>query len=212
MRFDDRRQAGRLLAEELLGLDPPSPVVLALPRGGVPVGYEVASRLDCPLDVLLVRKLGVPGQPELAMGAVAEGGVVVRNQGIIDLARVGPDDFAAELETETQVLEERAALYRGDGAAIDPRGHTAIVVDDGLATGATALAAVNALRERGVVEVWVAVPVAPSDTTAAMATVAERVVVLHQPAQFVAVGLWYHRFGQTSDEEVRALLASSRLR
>jgi putative phosphoribosyl transferase len=212
MRFDDRRQAGLALGRHLVPIVPGDSVVLALPRGGVPVGYEVALALDCPLDVLLVRKVGVPGQPELAMGAVAEGGVVIRNQAIIDLAGITPDEFQSILDEESVTLRERAALYRADHPPIDPEGKTALVVDDGLATGATALAAVEALRHRRARQVWVCVPVAPSDTVRMLASVADRVEVLEQPRTFGAVGAWYRDFGQTQDAEVRDLLASSRLR
>lgn len=212
MRFEDRRQAGRLLGEKLAEFDPVDPVVLALPRGGVPVGFEVAGRLGCPLDVVLVRKLGVPGQQELAMGAVAEDGVVVRNEGIIELARVTPGAFERELEAEQSVLAERAVMYRGDLPPVEPGGHTVVLVDDGLATGATALAAVKAVRQRGASSVWLAVPVAPVDTSRAMEEVVDRVVVLHQPEDFVAVGVWYRRFDQVDDDEVKTLLAGSRLR
>jgi len=212
MRFEDRRQAGRLLGDRLAELTPVNPLVLALPRGGVPVGYEVARRLDCPLDVLLVRKLGVPGQPELAMGAIAEGDVVFRNPDIIRMARVTEEQFAAELEEEKVNLSKRALLYRDPQHAVDPEGRTVLIVDDGLATGATAMAAIEAVRTRGARAVWLCVPVAPADTTALMTGLADEVVVLHAPERFVAVGAWYRRFDQTEDDEVRALLASSRLR
>lgn len=210
MRFEDRAQAGVLLGEAVARLEPRNPVVLALPRGGVPVGFEVARTLSCPLDVLLVRKLGTPGRPELAMGAVAEGDVVIRNQDIIALARVGEDQFGAVLDGERKRLAARAATYRDRYPAFDPGGHTALVVDDGLATGATAAAAVEAVRMRGADSVWLCVPVAPAE--ARDMDLADRFVVLHTPDNFVAVGMWYQRFGQTSDEEVRELLAASRLR
>jgi putative phosphoribosyl transferase len=212
MRFVDRHQAGEALGKRLAVLAPADPVVLALPRGGVPVGYEVALALDCPLDVLLVRKIGVPGQPELAMGAVAEGGVVIRNQGIMGLAGITPDEFQAILDGETRTLAARAALYRPQHAPISPEGKTALVVDDGLATGATALAAVEALRRRQAAEVWVCAPVAPPDTARMLELAADRVVTLETPRRFGAVGAWYRDFGQTQDSEVRDLLASSRLR
>lgn len=211
-RFDDRQQAGVELGALLVGLAPTEPLVLALPRGGVPVGYEVARALSCDLDVLLVRKIGVPGQPELAMGAVAEGGVVIRNQGIIDLAGVDESRFDQVLRAESVTLKSRVTAYRADHPAIDPAGHTALVVDDGLATGATALAGIAALRKRDVERVWLCVPVGPGDTVAAMTEVADRVVVVHRPRHFGAVGAWYRHFGQIEDTEVRALLARSRLR
>ncbi len=210
--FDDRRHAGVELGASLVKAAPSNPLVLALPRGGVPVGYEAARALACDLDVLLVRKLGVPGQPELAMGAVAEGGVVIRNHGIIDLARVDETAFQSVLRAEIETLVKRASDYRADHPPIDPSGHTALIVDDGLATGSTALAAIEALRMRGSEEVWLCVPVGPSDTVGAMGDVADRVVVLQQPRHFGAVGAWYRDFGQVDDAEVRSLLSRSRLR
>jgi putative phosphoribosyl transferase len=212
MRFEDRRQAGVMLGEHLAGLAPADPVVEALPRGGVPVGFEVARVLGCDLDVLLVRKVGVPGQPELAMGAVAEGGVVIRNPAIVDLVGLVPGTFDELVAREEAVLAGRAAAYRTDHPTVDPAGRTALIVDDGLATGATALAAVEALRQREAGEVWVCVPVAPRDTVAVIGAVADRVVALQQPRSFGAVGAWYRDFAQTEDDEVRALLARSRLR
>ncbi|MGB8361592.1 MAG: phosphoribosyltransferase family protein, partial [Acidimicrobiia bacterium] len=152
--FADRRDAGRRLGAELAGLEPPDPVVYALPRGGVPVGFEVAVALACPLDVLIVRKLGVPHQPELAMGAIAEGGVVIRNSDVMAHAMLDEDDFATVVEYERSVLDERVAALRAGVEAISPVGHTAIVVDDGLATGSTALAAVSVLRGLGAAAVW----------------------------------------------------------
>jgi predicted phosphoribosyltransferase len=212
MRFQDRSSAGAALGERLVALDPSDPMILALPRGGVPVGYEVARALNCQLDVLMVRKIGVPGQPELAMGAVAEGGVVIRNQVILDLAGIDDTAFDSVLEIETGTLEERASMYRVDHEPLDPKGHTALVVDDGLATGATALAAVEALRIREASQVWVCVPVAPADTVRVIEAVADRVVALEQPRRFGAVGAWYRDFSQTTDDEVRRLLTLSRLR
>jgi predicted phosphoribosyltransferase len=212
MRFQDRADAGRALGARLAELAPLNPLVLALPRGGVPVGFEVARALGCELDLLMVRKLGVPGQPELAMGALAEDDVVIRNKVILGLAGVDEVSFERTLEAERQTMARRAALYRGDRERLDPRGHTVLVVDDGLATGATALAAIETLRLRGADEVWVCVPVAPADTVEIVGSVADRVVVLSQPRRFSAVGAWYNDFSQTEDEEVRSLLARSRLR
>jgi len=211
MRYRDRRHAGEILAEAVAELEPADPVVYALPRGGVPVGFEVAAALDCPLDVLVVRKVGVPFQPELAMGAIAEGGIVIRNSDVIDHAFIEEDAFAAVVEEESRELTRRIGMYRGDLSAIPATGHIAIVVDDGLATGSTALAAVSVLERRGAVAVWLAVPVAPRETLSALQRATERVIVLQQPRQFGAVGVWYRDFTQTSDEEVRDLLAQSRL-
>lgn len=211
MRYDDRRHAGTLLGAEVAVLDPPSPVVYGLPRGGVPVAYEVARALSCPLDVLVVRKVGVPFQPELAMGAIAEDDVVIRNQHVIDVTGVGEHDFLAVVELERTELEARAADYRSETPRISPEGRTAIVVDDGLATGSTALAAVEVLRGQGASSVWLAVPVAPRAPLGDLENLADRMVVLARPQNFGAVGVWYKDFTQTSDEEVRSLLARSRL-
>ncbi|MGD2059272.1 MAG: phosphoribosyltransferase [Acidimicrobiia bacterium] len=211
MRYSDRRNAGELLGVEVARLSPSEPVVYALPRGGVPVGFEVARALDCPLDVLVVRKVGVPFQPELAMGALGEDGVVIRNEEVISLAGVDEETFREVVESETRELESRISLYRGDAAALPPRGHTAIVVDDGLATGSTALAAVSVLGHKGAAAIWLAVPVAPADSVAKLERHADRVVVLSQPRRFGAVGYWYEDFSQTSDHEVRTLLSRSRL-
>ncbi len=210
MIFDDRYQAGALLGAELANLRPVNPLVLALPRGGVPVGYEVAKALDCDLDVLVIRKVGVPGQPELAMGAVGEGGVVIRNEDVIRLAGVSEEAFARVAEEERLELERRLANYRAVAEPKDPAGTTAIVVDDGLATGSTAMAAVSVVRRRNAKEVWAAAPVAPRDTTQLIGEMVDRVVVLHQPSRFFAVGAWYRDFSQTSDAEVRRLLAKLR--
>ncbi len=209
-RFSDRYEAGRALGEALAGLDPLNPLVLALPRGGVPVGYEVAARLDCPMDVLVVRKLGVPYQPELAMGAISEGGTVIRNQEVLAAAGVDEATFQEVVQRETRELERRLVEYRRSAPAIDPSGTTAIIVDDGLATGSTARAAVEVIKSRQADEVWVAVPVAPAETANAIGELADRVVVLESPRFFGAVGAWYQDFSQTTDEEVRSLLAGSR--
>jgi putative phosphoribosyl transferase len=211
MRFHDRSHAGALLGAEVSGLDPSDPVVYALPRGGVPVGYEVARSLGCPLDVLVVRKVGVPSQPELAMGAVAEGDVVIRNNDVLALARIDDESFASVVADERRQLEARVDNYRSAADAIDPEGHTAIVVDDGLATGSTARAAVEVMKNKRAAAVWLAVPVAPHESLGDLERLADRLVVLTQPKGFGAVGVWYHDFTQTSDEEVRALLAESRL-
>lgn len=200
-----------MLGEAVAGLAPQSPVVYALPRGGVPVGFEVARIVDCPLDVLVVRKVGVPYQPELAMGAIAEDGIVIRNEQVISLAGVDEQAFQAVVDAETNELEQRIASYRKGAPAISAEAKTAIVVDDGLATGSTALAAVAVLKEKGAEEIWLAVPVAPHDSVAKLEREADRVVVLSQPRNFGAVGYWYRDFSQTSDHEVRSLLSRSRL-
>ena len=210
MKFADRYEAGRLLGAALVELAPPDAVVAALPRGGVPVGFEVAALLGCPLDVLIVRKLGLPGQAELAMGAVGEGGVVIRNQEVIDMAGVAEDVFGASLELARMELSAKIEAYRGDVRAEEFGGRTVIIVDDGLATGSTALAAVEVARQRGAESMWVAVPVAPRQASEILRGAADRVVVLDEPRRFVAVGAWYGDFTQTSDTEVRDLLDLSR--
>lgn len=210
--FSNRRAAGRALGAALADLNPSNPVVLGLPRGGVPVAFEAASALDCPLDVLVVRKIGVPQQPELAMGSVGESGVVVENEDVIRAARVDGASFNRVLEKERDVLRQRLAAYREEAEPVDLKGRTAVIVDDGLATGSTARAAIEIIRRRGVRSVWLAVPVAPSDTAEAMKDLADRVVVLHAPRHFGAVGAWFRDFSQTSDDQVRSLLAEARLR
>lgn len=211
MRFQDRRHAGVLLGEAVAAIDPTDPVVYALPRGGVPVGFEVARVLGCPLDVLVVRKVGVPFQPELAMGAVAEDGVVIRNDNVISLAGIDDEAFGAVVAEETQELERRVASYREGAPAVPARDKTAIIVDDGLATGSTAIAAVSVLEHKEAATTWLAVPVAPPDSVDKLERLADRVVVLSQPRHFGAVGYWYEDFSQTTDQEVRALLSRSRL-
>lgn len=210
MRFADRASAGLALGEAVAGLDPDHPLVAALPRGGVPVGYGVAQALGCELDVLVVRKVGVPGHPELAMGAVGEGGVVVRNEDVIRAVGVDPDSFREAMAVARDELERRVGRYRSAAPPVDPTGRTVILVDDGLATGSTALAAIAVLRKRGPAAVWLAVPVAPDQTIAEMEGAADRVVVLERPRRFVAVGAWYRDFSQTSDGEVIDLLRRSR--
>lgn len=211
MRYADRRHAGTVLGAELAGLGPHDPVVYALPRGGVPVAFEVARALECPLDVLVVRKIGVPYQPELAMGAIAEGGAVIRNEEVIDIAGIDDERFASVVESERKELEVRVASYRSEAGPISPEGHTAIVIDDGLATGSTALAAVRVLQEKGAASVWLAVPVAPDAPLGELERLADRIVILSRPRDFGAVGYWYDDFAQTSDNEVKDLLEESRL-
>lgn len=211
MRFRDRRQAGEALGEAVAVEAPSSPVVYALPRGGVPVGFEVAKRLQSPLDVLIVRKLGVPSQPELAMGAIAEGGVVIRNETVVGHAGVTSAVFEDVLARELSSLEATVSTYRVDSEPVPPRGHTAIIVDDGLATGSTARGAIAVLREASATAIWLAVPVAPADTVARLGHEVDRMVAVHVPRYFEAVGSWYRDFTQTTDDEVRELLARSRL-
>jgi putative phosphoribosyl transferase len=205
--FRDRIDAGQRLATKLAAYaNRPDVLVLALPRGGVPVAFEVAKALDAPMDVYLVRKLGLPGHEELAMGAIATGGVVVRNSEVVDALRI-PDRVIAEVAAEEQrELNRRERLYRGDQPPPDVRDMTVILVDDGLATGATMRAAVNALREQHPAHIVVAVPTAAPETCDAFRGEVDDVVCAITPEPFYAVGLWYADFSQTTDDEVRNLL------
>ena len=205
--FRDRRDAGRRLAEQLAAYGNRSDVtVLALPRGGVPVGYEVARALDAPLDVFVVRKLGVPGYDEVAMGAIATGGVRVLNDDLIAQVAIPADVVDAVAERERAELMRRERLYRGGRPSPDVRGRTVILVDDGLATGATMMAAIEALRKLEPGRIVVAVPIASRDACEEMRRQADEVVCARTPEPFHAVGRWYEDFSQTSDAEVRELL------
>jgi predicted phosphoribosyltransferase len=206
--FRDRRDAGRRLAAELSDYADQSDVlVLALPRGGVPVAYEVARALHAPLDVFMVRKLGVPGYEELAMGAIATGGVRVLDQELLRMLDIPRDVIEHVTAIETSELERRERQYRGDRPAPDVRGRTVILIDDGLATGSTMRAAIAALKKEGSKRIVVAVPVAPPETCEALRAQVDDVVCAVTPEPFRAVGLWYGDFSQTTDEEVRDLLA-----
>lgn len=185
---------------------------MALPRGGVPVGYEVSRALDCPLDVLVVRKVGVPSQPELALGAVGEGGAIVVNEEVASALGVEPGQVEALSASEVAEVERRVASFRAAAPPVDADGATAIVVDDGLATGSTARAAVAVLAERGVAASWVAVPIAPSESVSLVGREAQRVVCLRVPPRFGAVGSWYRDFAQVSEEDAVELVRRSRLR
>jgi predicted phosphoribosyltransferase len=211
VRFRDRRDAGRRLASALAAFADESPLVLALPRGGVIVAAEVAAALHAPLDVLVVRKLGVPMHPELAFGAIGEGGARVLNDAVV--ARSGADQLAlAGVEArERDELERRVAVYRAARAAEPVDHRTVIVVDDGLATGATAEAALQVVRERNAARVVLAVPVAPPDTVARLGAIADHVVALETPRDMVAIGLHYDDFTQTTDDEVIAALRMGQL-
>jgi len=200
--FHDRRNAGEQLAVELRSYRSEKPVVLGLPRGGVVVGAPIAAELSCPLDIIVVRKLGAPGRPELGIGAIAEHGVRVLNDDLIGYLRVS-EEYVAEVTGRERIeLERRVEQYRWGKPEIELRERTAIVVDDGLATGFTARAAVLAARERGARQVVLAVPVGAEDTVAALADLADRVVALSVPRDFQAVGFWYRNFTQTSDKDV----------
>jgi putative phosphoribosyl transferase len=210
MRFRDRVDAGRALAESLQeyrGRD--DVVVLALPRGGVPVGFELAHRLEVPLDVFLVRKLGVPGHEELAMGAIASGGVRVVNDTVVTELGLTDDDIARAAATEGRELERREHLYREGRTPVDVRDRTVILVDDGLATGASMRAAARAVRELRPDRVVVAVPVAAGATCEELRTEVDDVVCVVTPEPFLSIGSWYEDFSQTGDDEVRRLLAQS---
>jgi predicted phosphoribosyltransferase len=210
--FDDRSEAGRLLARKLAGYaDRPDVLVLALPRGGVPVAAEVARYLGAPFDVFLVRKLGLPGQEELAMGAIASGDTCVLNDRVLEMLEVSPETLATVVAQERRELERRERAYRGDRPPVDVRDRIVILVDDGLATGSSMRAAIAALRRCHPARIVVAVPVGAAETCAGLQSFADDVVCLRSPEPFHAVGLWYRDFRQTSDEKVRDLLHESRL-
>jgi putative phosphoribosyl transferase len=210
-RFQNRTDAGRRLAREVGAYaHRPDVMVLALPRGGVPVGYEVARALDVPLDVFVVRKLGLPWQEELAMGALASGGVRILDESLIRIAHVSAEDLRRVTEVEQAELTRRERRYRGDRPFPDLGGKTVILVDDGLATGSTMRAAVAALRLERPARIIVAVPVAAPETCAAFRDVADDIVCAETPEPFHAVGLWYDDFSQTSDTEVHELLERNR--
>jgi putative phosphoribosyl transferase len=207
MLFHDRTEAGQLLAKKLMKYaNHPDVVVLALPRGGVPVAYEVARALHVPLDIFVVRKLGLPGHEELAIGAIASHGVRVLNEDVVRKLGISLDMFDAITAEERLELERRERAYRGDNPAPDVHGRTVILVDDGLATGSTMRAAVIALRQERPARVIVAVPVGSAETCAEFQMEADETVCVRMPEPFYAVGLWYDDFAQTTDEEVHNLL------
>ncbi|RKG75132.1 phosphoribosyltransferase [Corallococcus exercitus] len=207
--FRDRFDAGRALGQRLRVLlgDSTDVLVLALPRGGVPVGFEVARMLGVPLDVFVVRKLGTPGHEELAMGAIATGGVTVLNEGIVRRLGIPQVAIAAAVEREARELARRERLFRAGRPPARVWGRTVILVDDGLATGSTMRAALRALRQQEPARTVVGVPVGAPETCAAFRGEADAVVCVHTPARFFAVGQWYEDFTQTTDDEVRELLA-----
>jgi predicted phosphoribosyltransferase len=210
-RFRDRTDAGRLLAERLRHYAARGDVVvLGLPRGGIPVAYEVARELGIPLDVFLVRKLGVPGHEEFAFGAIATGGTRVLNKEVIERLGLAPEWIEAIDVKERRELERRERAYRGDDPPPDLAGRTVILVDDGLATGSTMRAAVQAVREDDPAKIVVAVPVADPEVCDALRELADEVVCVVTPRPLRAVGAWYEDFSQTSDEEVSELLARAR--
>jgi predicted phosphoribosyltransferase len=211
VRFADRHEAGARLAALLGGYAGRSDVlVLALPRGGVPVGCEVAQRLGAPLDVFLVRKLGFPGHRELAMGAIASGDIIVLNEDLVRREGITDREIARVAAREAHEIARREREYRGLRPQLDPRARTVILVDDGLATGATMRAAAKAVRERAPAHLVIAVPVAAPDTCEEMQAAADEVVCAITPPALRAVGLWYDDFTQVTDDEVRALLGRAR--
>jgi putative phosphoribosyl transferase len=211
-RFEDRRHAGRLLGARLRSMGALHPIVVGLPRGGVPVADEVARALGAPLDVILVRKLGVPTQPELAMGAIGEDGVRVMNPEIVGLTGVTERQIAAVVAHEQVELARRSAAYRAGRPRTALAGRTVIVVDDGVATGATTRAALAVARAHGAARVVLAVPVGADDTLRQLEHDGEEVVTLLRPADFAAVGQWYRDFEPTGDAEVVSLLAAAQNR
>ena len=208
MLFQDRTDAGRQLAKALLKYKRRHPVILALPRGGVPVAAQVAAALDAPLDLLLVRKIGLPSEPELAMGAVADGEepVIISNTDVIELSDISTQDFDEICETECAEIERRRKRYLGNRVRSEVNGRVAIIIDDGIATGATTLAAIKAVRMRKPKELVLAVPVAPRDTIKKLHAEADAIVCLDTPREFGAIGYFYRDFPQVSDDEVIALL------
>ena len=207
MRFNDRKEAGQLLSLELARYkDGRDVLVLALPRGGVPVAHEIASVLHCPLDVLVVRKLGVPGHEEMAMGAIATGGIRLINPDIVSALGISPEAVEDVERKEEAELFRRERSYRGNRGPLDTSNKTIILVDDGIATGATMQAAIASLRQRRVRKIIVASPVAPRSVVLSLRRVADDVVTMLNPEDFGGVGRWYEDFSQTSDEEVQQLL------
>ena len=208
MDFRDRSDAGRRLAKALSSYKDRHPVVLALPRGGVPVAAEVAAALDAPLDLILVRKIGVPTQPELAMGAVVDGTapIVIRNEEVIELSGTTVDEFDAACASELEEIERRRQLYIGDRARAEIAGQVVIVIDDGIATGATTRAALQAIRNQKPKELVLAVPVAPPDTITKLRGEVDALICLETPELFGAIGYFYRDFRQVSDQEVVAIL------
>jgi putative phosphoribosyl transferase len=207
-RFADRAEAGRELAAALSDYrDRDDVIVLALPRGGVPVAFEVARELHAPLDVFVVRKLGLPAQPELAMGAIASGGIQVLNDEVVNALGVPQETIEKVAAREREELARRERLYRGERSGQSVEGKTVILIDDGVATGSTMRAAIKALREQKPAELVVAVPVAPPETVEALRKEADNVVCTRTPEPFLALGAWYASFPQTPDAEIQDLLA-----
>jgi putative phosphoribosyl transferase len=211
MLFQDRREAGQALARELASLrGTPDMVVLGIPRGGVVVGHEIAQALDAPLDVFITRKIGAPHNPELAIGAVASDGTLTIDQQLVRRLGVAQDYIEEESERQKQEISRRLAEYRGDRPPPEVTGKTVILVDDGVATGATTLVTIKAIKAQEPTELVLAVPVGPRDSIESLKKEVDRLVCLHAPEIFWAVGAFYNVFDQTSDEEVKALLEPDR--
>lgn len=209
--FQDRTEAGQGLARELQNFaDSPDAIVLALPRGGVPVAFQVAKQLNLPMDILTVRKLGVPGYEELALGAIATGSVVVLNKKVIGQLNIPESHIEMIAEREEKELERRERLYRGEKPVPNLDGRIVILIDDGVATGSTMKAAVAAVKQQRAKFVIVAAPVAPPSVVREIRREADEVIVLATPSEFVAVGQWYLDFSETTDEQVRTLLEEAR--
>lgn len=209
-RFADRAEAGRFLASDLLDLKGKDAIVLAIPRGGIVVGFEVANALGIPLDVIIPRKIGAPDNPELAIGAMTEDGTIILNQRLIEYLRVSEDYIKRESEKQRLEIERRLKSYRGEAPYPNLKNREAIIVDDGIATGSTMKAALASVRKRGARTVVIAIPVGPSSTIRELKQQADRVICLHTPEYFEAIGQFYDDFTQTTDEEVVRLLKLSR--
>jgi putative phosphoribosyl transferase len=208
--FRDREDAGRQLAERLVGYRGEDPIIFALPRGGVPVGYEISHALEAPLEAFIARKLGAPNQPELGIGAVAQDGSRVLNERIVQEIGVSEEYIERIAAEEMAEAERRLELFRGDRPEPEVRGRTAILVDDGIATGVTTKAAIEALRRRGARRLVLAVPVCAAQTAESLRQEVDELICLEAPSNLMAIGLWYQYFVQTSDEEVIELLERAR--
>lgn len=208
--FKNRTEAGKLLAEKLQIYNRQNAIVLALPRGGVPVGFEIAKILNIPLDVFLVRKLGFPGHEELAIGAIASGGITFLNDDILQNTPISSEYLETIKAKELTILQSREKLYRGDRIFPTLQNKIVILVDDGIATGATINSAINSIKKMSPKKIIVAVPVAPSETIASLKTQVADIVYLETPEPFYAVGIWYQDFPQTADDEVTSLLTQAK--